>query len=180
VNDLSLHIIDIIQNSLSAGATRIALTLEEDTVADTLKISIADNGCGMSAEQVERLSDPFFTTRTTRRVGMGIPLFRQSAEQSGGALTVVSEPGNGTSVSAVFQNSHLDRPPLGDLAGSFILMVSANPDIDFAFQYTYDKKSYRFDTVEVKEALDGMPVNEHGIISLLTEWVAENLRELRS
>ena len=179
MNELSLHIIDIIQNSLSAGATRIAVTVDEDAVNDLLTIRVEDNGKGMTAEQAARLSDPFYTTRTTRRVGMGIPLFRQSAEQSDGGLTVGSESGKGTTVTATFQYSHLDRPPLGDLAGSFILMVAANPGTNFVLNYRYNDKSYRFDTVEVREALEGVPLNEPAVIKLLTGMVSENLKDLR-
>ncbi|MCD8185069.1 MAG: ATP-binding protein [Rikenellaceae bacterium] len=179
MNDLSLHMMDMIQNSLSAGANRIGLSVEEDTRADRLKITITDNGRGMSADQVARLDDPFFTTRTTRRVGMGIPLFRQSACQSAGELTVESEPGLGTTVTAVFQHSHLDRPPLGDLAGSFILMVSANPETHFILDYRFNENRYRFDTVQVKEALDGLPLHEPAVMTALTEMISENLKEAR-
>ncbi|MDL2230298.1 ATP-binding protein [Alistipes sp. OttesenSCG-928-L06] len=178
MNDLSLHIIDIIQNSVSAGATRIVLTVNENTFQDQLTITIADNGRGMAAEQLARLADPFFTTRTTRRVGMGIPLFRQSAEQSDGTLTIDSTPGKGTTLTATFRHSHLDRPPLGDLAGSFVLMVAANPDIEFELHYIYNSLQYRFDTAEVKEALDGVPLNEPAVIKMLTEMVSENMKDL--
>ena len=125
MNDLSLHIIDIIQNSLSAGAKRIGLTVKEDSANDRLTISIEDNGKGMSREVAAKLEDPFYTTRTTRKVGMGIPLFKQSAMQSGGNLSVESELGKGTTVTAWFELGNIDRPPLGDVANSFVLMVSA-------------------------------------------------------
>ncbi len=179
MNDLSLHIIDIIQNSLSAGASLIRVTVEESSVKDTLIIEIEDNGRGMTPEQVGRLSDPFFTSRTTRRVGMGIPLFKQSAQQSGGDLVVHSTPGVGTKLSASFVNSHLDRPPLGDVANSIILMVSANPEIDFFFRYIYNESEYIFDTVEVKEILEGLPLNDPSVIRMLTGMVDANISELR-
>lgn len=178
MNDLSLHVIDIIQNSVSAGATRIELTVEEDIAADLLRITIVDNGRGMTEEQVQKLSDPFFTTRTTRKVGMGIPLFRQSAEQAGGSLTVDSKQGEGTTVTATFVHSHVDRPPLGDLANSFVLMVSANPEHDFILRYVFNGNEYRFDTVEVREALDGMPLSNTHVISMLNEMVRENIKEI--
>lgn len=180
MNDLSLHLIDIIQNSISAGATLITLRVAEDNAADTLTLTVEDNGRGMTAQQVEKLSDPFFTTRTTRRVGMGIPLFRQSAEQAGGELTVESTVGKGTVVRASFQNSHIDRPPLGNVANSFILMVSANPELDFIFEYTYDGRVYVFDTREVKEALDGISLAEPAVIRMLTEMIEENVKDLKN
>ncbi len=179
MNDLSLHVIDIIQNSLSAGASLIKLTVDENLKRDLLTITIGDNGRGMSQEQVSKLEDPFFTSRTTRRVGMGIPLFKQSAEQSEGSLTVSSEAGKGTIVTALFRHSHIDRPPLGDIANALILMVSANPDIDFFFSYIYNDSEYIFDTVEVKEVLDGMPLNDPSVIRMLTEMVNSNIEELR-
>ena len=180
MNDLSLHIIDILQNSIVAGATLVTLRVDEDRAADLMRITIGDNGRGMTPEQVARLSDPFFTSRTTRRVGMGIPLFRQTAEQSGGGLTVESEPGRGTRVTATFGWSNIDRPPLGNLANSFILTVTAHPEIDFVLEYIYDGREYRFDTVEVKEALDGVPMNNPQIVVMLDEMVRENIAELKN
>jgi hypothetical protein len=179
MNDISLHIIDIIQNSLSAGASRIGVTIEENILKNRLVVSISDNGKGMTKEQVNRLDDPFFTSRTTRRVGMGIPLFRQSAEQSGGSLEVTSEPGAGTTVNATFLNDHLDRPPLGDIANTIVLMVSANPDIDFLFRYIFNDVEYVFDTVEVKEVLEELPLNDPAVIRMLTGMIAENIKDLK-
>lgn len=180
MNDLSLHIIDIIQNSISAGATLIRLAIEEDLCKDLLRITIEDNGRGMAPEQVEQLDNPFFTSRTTRKVGMGIPLFKQSAEQSGGSLVVYSEVGVGTTVSAVFGHSNIDRPPLGDIANSFVLMVSANPELDFVLDYIYNGMEYRFDTVEIKEALDGLPLNNPQVIMMLEEMIKENIKDLKA
>lgn len=180
MNDLSLHIIDILQNSISAGATLVTLRVEEDTAADLMRITIGDNGRGMTPEQVVRLSDPFFTSRTTRKVGMGIPLFKQTAEQSGGGLTVESQVGVGTRVTATFGWSDIDRPPLGNLANSFILTVTAHPETDFVLEYVYNGQEYRFDTVEVREALDGMPMNNPQVVVMLDEMVSANIADLKS
>ncbi len=178
MNDLSLHIIDIIQNSVSAGATLISLSIEDSLKNDCLKISIKDNGKGMDQEQVKNLSDPFFTSRTTRRVGMGIPLFKQAAEQTGGSLEVNSVIGIGTEVVASFVNSHIDRAPLGDVANSFILMVSANPNIDFEFKYDKDGNVYEFNTVEVRDVLEDLPLNDPSVIRMLTSMIDENIKDL--
>lgn len=180
MNEISLHIIDIIQNSLSAGASLIRVIIDECLSENLLSVTIVDNGKGMTQEQVERLDDPFFTSRTTRRVGMGIPLFRQSAEQSGGDLLVTSEPGVGTTVQARFLNDHIDRPPLGDIANTMVLMISANPDKDFVFEYIYNSQSYIFDTVEVKAVLEELPLNDPAVIRMLTEMIAENIRDLKT
>ncbi|MEN6618927.1 MAG: ATP-binding protein [Rikenellaceae bacterium] len=179
MNDLALHILDIIQNSLSAGARLIKLTIIEDIEGDKLTISIEDNGKGMSAAQVQKLSDPFFTSRTTRRVGLGIPMLKQAAEQSGGEIRVESEPGAGTVVTAYFQYSNIDRPPLGDVANAFILTVSSNPDVEFLLRYEVNGVGYVFDTVEVKKVLEDIPLFDASIIRTLTEMIKENIKELK-
>ena len=180
MNDLSLHIIDIIQNSLSAGAKRIGLAIKEDSANDRLTISIEDNGKGMAPEVAARLEDPFYTTRTTRKVGMGIPLFKQSAMQSGGNLSVESEPGKGTTVTAWFELGNIDRPPLGDVANSFVLMVSANPQIHFTLSYVVNENEYNFDSVEVAEVLGDIELSDVRVIRMLEEMVRENINELKS
>lgn len=179
MNDLSLHIIDIIQNSLSAGSKRIGLAIKEDSANDRLTISIEDNGKGMSREVAAKLEDPFYTTRTTRKVGMGIPLFKQSAMQSGGNLSVESEPGKGTTVTAWFELGNIDRPPLGDVANSFVLMVSANPQIHFTLSYVVNENEYNFDSVEVAEVLGDIELSDVRVIRMLEEMIKENIRELR-
>jgi len=179
MNDLSLHIIDIIQNSLSAGASLIKLTVGEKSSENLLFIEIEDNGKGMTPEQVNSLDDPFFTSRTTRRVGMGIPLFRDSARQSGGSLVVTSQPGKGTKVIATFELNNIDCPPLGDIANSLILMVSANPNVNFFFRYIFEENVYVFDTIEIKEILDGLPINDPSVIRMLTSMVDANIQDMR-
>ena len=180
MNEISLHIIDIIQNSLSAGASLIRVIIEENIVQNLLSVAIIDNGKGMTKEQVERLDDPLFTSRTTRRVGMGIPLFRQSAEQSGGVLVVTSEPGYGTTVKASFLNDHIDRPPMGDIANTMVLMISSNPDKDFVFEYIFNENRYIFDTVEIKAVLEEMSLNDPAVIRTLTEMISENIKDLKT
>jgi signal transduction histidine kinase len=179
MNDLAMHILDILQNSLSALATFIKLTVFEDIDNDLLVITIEDNGKGMTPEQVSKLSDPFYTSRTTRKVGMGIPLLKQSAVQSGGGVDIESKPGVGTQVTASFKYSNIDRPPLGDVANAFILTVSANPDVDFILRYIVGKNEYVFDTVEVKEALEGTPLNDASIVRILTDMIRDNIEDLR-
>lgn len=179
MNDLAMHILDIIQNSLSAGAKLIKLTVVEDIKGDWLIIIIEDDGKGMSKEQLSRLSDPFFTSRTTRKVGMGIPLLKQTAEQCGGGVEIESESGRGTTVTARFGYSNIDRPPLGDVANAFMLSVSSNPDVDFVLRYEVNGMDYVFDTAEVKEALEGLPINDASIIRTLTEMIDENIKDLK-
>lgn len=179
MNDLSLHIIDIIQNSLSAGAKRIGLAVKEDVHADKLTITIEDDGKGMSPEIVARLEDPFYTTRTTRKVGMGIPLYKHSAMQSGGDVRIESELGKGTKVIAWFQLNNIDRPPLGDVANSFVLMVSANPHIHFTLFYSVNENEYTFDSMEVAEVLGDIELSDVRVIRMLEEMIRENINELK-
>lgn len=180
MNDLSMHILDIVQNSISAGATRVTLTVDEAPGADLLTIVIGDNGKGMTPEQVSRLSDPFFTSRTTRKVGMGIPLLMDSARQSGGDVRIESEPGKGTEVTAVFGYSNIDRPPLGDVANALMLLVSSNPALDFLFTYRYNGEEYLFDTVDVREILGVDALKDLTIIRNLEEMIKDNMREIRN
>lgn len=178
MNDLSLHILDIMQNSISAGASVISLLILIDEKADLLTISVTDNGKGMTSEQLAKLEDPFFTSRTTRKVGLGIPLFKQSAVQSGGGLQVESEVGVGTTVTATFGYTNIDRPPLGKVANAFVLMVSCNPGIRFELKYINNGNEYIFDSFEVKDVLGDMPLNDASVIKMLTEMVEENIKDL--
>lgn len=180
MNDLSMHILDIVQNSISAGATRVTLTVDEAPGADLLTIVIGDNGRGMTLEQVSRLADPFFTSRTTRRVGMGIPLLMDSARQSGGDVRIESEPGKGTEVTAVFGYSNIDRPPLGDVANALMLLVSSNPDLDFLFTYRYDGEEYLFDTSDVRDVFGKGALKDLTIIRNLEKMIKDNMREIRN
>lgn len=179
MNDLALHILDIVQNSISAGAKLIRIIVCENLVEDLLTVEIGDNGKGMTPEQVSKLSDPFFTSRTTRKVGMGIPLFKQSAEQSGGNLKIESKVGEGTSVTATFVHSNIDRPPLGDVANAVILLVVANPAINFIYEYRYNDNEYLFDTAEVKEVLGDVPINTPEVAKYLEKMIKEKMKETR-
>jgi hypothetical protein len=178
MNNLSLHILDIIQNSLSAGATRIEIQVCIDVKNNLLTIQIKDNGKGMTPEQVEQVTDPLFTSRTTRKVGLGLPLYRQSAEQSGGMLKIESEVGVGTTVTATFNYDHIDRPPMGDLANAIVLMMSANPDHGFWFHYQYNEKTYSINTQEINESLEGFPINNVHVIKMISEMIRENMLAL--
>lgn len=180
MNDLSMHIIDIMQNSISAGATRVELVVDENVEQDVLTISVTDNGKGMTAGQVARLEDPFFTSRTTRKVGMGIPLLAQSARQSGGDVHIVSEPGKGTSVTASFGYSNIDRPPLGDFVNAFMLTVSSNPDMDFVLTYRYCGAEYRFGTADVREVFGDSALGDLTIVRNLEEMVKDNVAGIRN
>ncbi len=140
MEDLSLHILDIVENALAASADRIEILIVEDTGRDLLSVQIADNGKGMDAQMRTKALDPFFTTRTTRRVGLGLPLLAQAARDTGGSLELTSEPGRGTRVSAVFQASHPDRKPLGDIAETLRTILAGRPELELQFEHRKDSQ----------------------------------------
>jgi predicted metal-dependent phosphoesterase TrpH/anti-sigma regulatory factor (Ser/Thr protein kinase) len=151
MEDLSLHILDIVENSINACAGRIEIRINEDSANDLLTIEIIDDGKGMDAETLRKATDPFFTTRTTRRVGLGLSFLAQAAEESEGTFDIRSKPGEGTTVKATFRMSHPDCKPMGDIAQTIVTLVTGHPGIDFLYEYKKDDSTYRFDTREVGE-----------------------------
>ena len=155
MRELSLNILDIAQNSIAAGASLTEILVKEDTVKKELLIGIYDNGKGMTAEQVENVQDPFFTTRTTRKVGMGIPLFKMAAEQTGGSFKITSQVGVGTKVEAVFKTDSIDFTPLGDMEATISTIVSMNEDKDFIYTRCVDGREFKFSSADIKTILEG-------------------------
>lgn len=178
MRDLSMHIMDIAQNSLTAKATYIRISITENIKEDNYIITFEDNGIGMTRDYVSTITDPFVTSRTTRKVGLGIPLLKQNAERTGGRLIIESEPAKGTKVEAIFSFSHPDRPPLGDIAGTIVLLCSANPEVNFEYIHTTIKGDYVFNTNEVTEVLEGVSITEASVIRFLKEMINENLSEI--
>lgn len=170
-----MHILDITQNSTRAGASEIFIEVLENRSEDTLTVSIKDNGSGMDQDTIDNVLNPFFTTRTTRKVGLGLPLLKQNAERSGGGLSIISKPGKGTEVIAIFGLSNIDRPPLGDIAGVIVLTAASNPEIRFVFHFKNEFTDYLFDTVEINEVLDGVPINNPDIVLYLRSMVDQNI-----
>lgn len=148
MEDLSLHILDIAENSISASARRIEIRIEEDTGRDMLTIEIKDDGKGLDEQTLQKALDPFFTTRTTRRVGLGLPLLAQAARQTDGKIELASQPGQGTTVKATFSLSHLDRQPMGDIQETIRTLVAGHPEIDFLYEHKTNDSIYHFDTRE--------------------------------
>ncbi len=167
MEDLSLHILDVAENSITAEAGRIEVKVVEDTKANLLTVEINDNGKGMSQELLDNACDPFYTTRTTRKVGLGIPLLAQSARESNGDISVQSTPGEGTSIKASFQYDHIDRRPLGNIGETMVILIMSNPDIDFLFEHRKNDDVYTLDTSEMKEELEGIPINNPEVIKYI-------------
>ncbi len=178
MRELSLNVLDIAQNSIAAAATQIQMEVVERTDAHTLTIGIYDNGCGMTDEQVKSVLDPFYTTRTTRKVGMGVPLFKMAAEQTGGTLTVSSKVGIGTNIKAVFHTDSVDFTPLGDMASTVTTLVSMNTEIQFLYRHKVDKKEFVFDTAEIREVLGDVPLSEPAVMQWMREFIEENTKAL--
>ncbi len=178
MRDISMHILDIIGNSVRAGASLVEISIIENVGEDQMILKIKDDGCGMDEETVKNALDPFFTSRKTRKVGLGIPLLQQNAQLSDGDLIIESELGKGTQIMASFVHSHIDRPPLGDLAGTLSLAVSGNPKVEFIYIHHHDQEEFEFDSREVKKVLDGIPVTEPGVIGFIKEMIKENLIEI--
>lgn len=173
-----MHILDIVQNSIVGGASFIEISINIQTGKNIFEITIVDNGCGMDEEMLNHVTDPYTTTRTTRKVGLGLPLLKHTAEQANGYVKVYSEKKCGTKVYAVLQNDHIDRPDLGDIAGTIVLIAAANHTLEIKYIHQINDKQYIFDTREIKEALDGIPINEPKIRNYLKEMINENINEL--
>lgn len=173
MKELSLNILDITENSVKAGATLTEISITES--GNKLTISIKDDGCGMSEDIVRSVVDPFYTTRTTRKVGMGVPLFKMAAEQTGGKLEIISDTGedHGTTVTAYFYKDHLDFTPLGDVISTVTTLIQGHPDTDFLFTHRIDDKEIRLDTRELRAVLEGVPLNTYDVL----EWIRGYLEE---
>lgn len=178
MRELSLNVLDIAQNSITAKANLIEIDLTIYPKNNFFYIIIKDNGCGMDSEMIKRVCDPFTTTRTTRKVGMGIPLFKMSAEMSGGTFEITSQKGVGTTVKAGFQIDNVDRMPLGDFEGTIITLVAMNTQIDFLVKITNDLREGVFDTREFKKILDGVPIDSPEILAYIKEYFSENLTSI--
>lgn len=178
MRELSLNILDIAQNSISAGASIITIEVSENTTDNTLLIGVYDNGKGMSEEQVKSVIDPFFTTRTTRKVGMGVPLFKMAAEQTGGSLEIKSELGVGTEVKAYFKTDSVDFTPLGDVASTIQMLITMNTDRDFVYKHSVNEKEFVCDTREIKEILGDVPLDTYEVSQWLKDFITENTEVL--
>lgn len=174
--ELSLNILDVTQNSVTAGATLIQISISADTAMDRLTIQISDNGCGMTEEQVRNVTDPFFTSRKTRKVGLGIPFFKMAAELTGGSFTIESQVGVGTTTTAIFGLSSIDRMPLGNMADTMSVLIGPNPDIDFVLTMEKDGAGFVMDTRSFREVLGPeIPLSEPQVLQYVESFINENI-----
>jgi len=178
MKSIALNILDIAQNSKRAGASEIAISITDSGKNDSVTITITDNGDGMTEEFLNKVTDPFVTTRTTRKIGLGLPLLKFHAELAGREMKIISGPGKGTKVNASFIRSHIDRQPLGDIAGVITILATGNPGVEIIYDHITDKGSYRFSTAETKEYLGTDTLNEPGLTDSIREMIGQNIREL--
>ncbi len=179
MRELSLHLLDIAENSITAGAKNITVTIREDTIADRLYLSVQDDGKGMDEEMVRKVTDPFVTTRTTRKVGLGIPLLKAAAEGCNGWLKIHSKVGEGTLIEVEFQRSHIDRMPLGDVASTFLTLLVGNPQIHWVFRYSVDQETFELDDQQIKQELGDIPLSDPLVLSYLREILENNIRSVQ-
>jgi hypothetical protein len=179
MKDLSLHILDIVQNSIRAKATLIGIEIDEYPNENQLIITISDDGTGMDPEQLKRAIEPFYTSRTTRKVGLGLSLFKQNAEMTDGSFSIESELGKGTKVTAIFGMSHLDRPIMGDLVGTLLLLICSSDEINYVFKHKTPSGEFEIDTREIRQTLENVPISNPDVRLFLKEMLQENLEQIQ-
>ena len=180
MEDLSLHILDIVENSIAAGANRVEIRIAEDIRNDVLSIEIKDNGKGMGADVLSKVLDPFYTTRTTRRIGLGLSLLSQSAKEAEGNMTIKSKKDEGTTIYAYFKHSHIDRKPIGNMAETLIVLIAGNPDIDFLYEHRLNNRAYSIDTKDIREELGDVPLSSPGVVEVIRKDIRNGLKILSS
>ena len=176
--ELAAHILDITENSVRAGAKRIEIILDEDSNTDLLTLEINDDGHGMSPDELKKALDPFYTTKTVRRIGLGLPLLKDAAEQSGGIFQIASQKNSGTRVKASFGLHHLDRQPLGDITNTIIILIIANSDVDFFYKHRHNDRRFEIDTRDIRKEIEGVPINHPEIIKYIRGVIEEGLSEI--
>ncbi|MDF2987301.1 MAG: histidine kinase [Eubacterium sp.] len=182
MRDLSLHILDIVQNSISAGASVITIQIKQGLnnalLKNNLEITITDNGKGMDSELIKKAEDPFVTTRTSRKVGLGIPLIKESAEMCNGEFKLNSQINRGTEVFAAFSIDHIDRLPLGDIGETMLALISSNPGIQFMLLLSSKKGDFMLDTAQLAKSLEGIKITEYAVLNWLKEYVDNGIKNI--
>jgi anti-sigma regulatory factor (Ser/Thr protein kinase) len=179
LREMSLHIMDIVENGIGAGAKLIDISVTEDRKHNRLEIVIRDNGRGIPENLMEKVMDPFYTTRTTRRVGLGLSLFREASRRCDGEFAVKSKEGEGTEISASFRLDHIDLAPLGDMAGSLTSLILGNPNVDFVYTHSVGDKEFQLDTRKIKEELEGVEIIHPEVIRFIGDLVRQSLADIR-
>jgi len=180
VREISLHIMDIVENSVAAGAKQVQISVVEDGTKNQLRIAIKDDGRGIPEDRLEQVLDPFYTTRTTRRVGLGLSLFREAARRCDGEFALHSKEGEGTEVRASFRLDHLDLAPLGDVASSMTSLIMGNPEVDFVYTHERNGRAFQVDTRDLRKELQEVPISHPEVLKALGESIRESLEQIRT
>ncbi len=167
MEDLSLHILDIVENSIIAGSKNIEISLSESNKTDRIVLTIKDDGKGMTNIELNQATDPFVTTKENKRFGLGLPLLEQAVIRTGGKLTITSKPGAGLELCATFKQSHIDRQPLGDIRMTLLTLITSYPDVNFSYKHTKDKNDFYFNTKEIKSQLNGININNPEVLKII-------------
>ncbi len=173
LEELSDHLMDAAMNSVRAGAKNIALSVVADGTKGRLTMSIADDGTGMTEEMVRRASDPFYSTKTGRKVGLGVPLLKGVADLCSGEFHIRSRPGKGTEIEVALPLDHPDLPPLGDVKETMLLLSVSNPGVKFSFRYDANGREFLLDTGEIAKLLGEVPINHPEVIAFLRRYVRD-------
>jgi hypothetical protein len=176
---LSDHVLDIIQNSINAKSTLIEISFHTDKITDLCILKIRDNGCGMSEEMVKQASNPFFTTRKTRKVGLGLALLKQNAEMSNGKFSIFSEVNKGTVVEANFQLSHVDRPELGDIWNTLYLTMLGNKNLELIYEHSTNKGSFKLSSAEIKNTIEGVSMQQSNVREAIIDFIKNNITDIQ-
>ena len=176
--ELALHILDIAENSVRAGAKTVSIEITEEPGKDRFSFVISDDGTGMSKADREKAMDPFYTTKKVRRVGLGLPMLAEAAERAGGRFTIESQEGLGTRIAAEFQLSHFDRQPLGDITGALTVLIAGNGGVDFLFRYRCGDRLFEFDTKQIRREIGEIPIQQVEVLKWIRQYIREGLIEL--
>jgi len=179
MEDLSLHILDIAENSIQARAKNISISIQENMQKDILSLDINDNGCGMDEKTLKEALNPFFTTKKERRFGLGLSMLAESARAANGQFSIESKPGKGTHIRATFQASHIDRKPLGDISTTLLTLIIGNPEIDIVYTHTLDRFNYLLDTQKIKKQMNGIPLSSPEGMKFIRKNIKEGFKRLR-
>jgi hypothetical protein len=179
MRELSLHILDIVQNSIAAEAELIKIIIKEDHTRDLFKITVLDDGRGMDQQQQKNVVDPFVTSRKTREVGLGLAFLKKAAQNCQGKLDLKSNPGEGTEVIAQFKDSHIDRAPLGNIASTITSLITTNPTVDFIYCHIVDAQKFELNTRTIKRELDDVAINNNKILKWIESYIKKNIDKLR-
>lgn len=177
--ELSMHILDIVENSVNAGATQVTVSIEENQKLDRLNIEITDNGKGMDDAMVGKALDPFVTTKEGKRVGLGLSMLSEAARKAGGEMTMDSRPGKGTSIRATFELTHLDRQPLGDMTETMITLIIGNPDVEFRYSHKTNTSTLTWSTARIREVFGDVFRSRPDVIDFIREELVFNNQNIK-